>query len=159
MEAQWSGVLRSNNYFNERPTTKDYVKLAKPMRLDEFSIKFPAFPWLKPITPFKNWKLGGNPTSDLEWLSSYNAVKHNREREFHRATLKHAFEALAACYVMLVAQFGVSFRGPLHPSRLSFFELVARPRWSLEEVYLRPNAYALEGAASNEWMPTDFGFA
>jgi hypothetical protein len=158
VEAQWSAVLKANSYPVQRLSTNDYVKLAKPMRLNEYSIRFPLFPWLEPVIPFENWRMGGNPTSDLEWLVSYNKVKHNREEEFERATLKHAFEALAACYVMLVAQFGASFRGPFHHSQLSFFELASQPRWPLSEVYSHPNAYALKGTPSNDWMPTNFCF-
>ena len=140
-------------------TTNDYVKLAAPMKLSEYSIRFPSFPWLKPLTPFENWKVGGSPTSDLDWFFSYNKVKHDREREFDKATLINVFKAIAACYVMIVAQFGGHHRGAHHPSHLSFFELSQRPSWPLAEVYSRPNAYALDKImATHKWTSKNFKF-
>ena len=158
VEAQWSGILRANSYDKNNMNTNQYVKLAEPMRLREFEVRFPMFPWLQPIKPFSVWGITGKPTSELPWYTAYNAVKHNRELEFNCATLEHAFQAAAACYIMLIAQFGVSFRGPYDHSDLNFFELAARPVWPLEDVCLMPNAYPISGNANTDWRAVEYPF-
>ena len=75
-------------------------------------------------------------SESLTWYSAYNGVKHNRDREFARATLDSAFAAIAACVVLLVAQFGRLAFTP----ELSRFVAVEDPDWPLEEMYLAPQA-------------------
>jgi hypothetical protein len=72
----------------------EYVVLRDAMKLDEYAITFPAYPWLEAIVPFKGWGSTTKPSRDLPWYDAYNAVKHNREKEFERATLQHAFSAV-----------------------------------------------------------------
>ncbi len=69
------------------------------MRLNEYAIDFPFYPWLDAIVPFKGWSASA-PTKSLRWYDAHNAVKHDREREFARGTLGHAFEAVAGCVVI-----------------------------------------------------------
>jgi hypothetical protein len=63
-------------------------------------------------------------------------VKHDRESNFHRATLLNAVTAVAAAYVLLWAQFGKAdqraFLG------LGEFKAEALPSFSAGERYVRP---------------------
>jgi hypothetical protein len=71
------------------------VNLKAAMRLDEYGVEFPSYPRLPPISPFAGWGSSDKPTQALAWYDAYNAVKHNREAEFERATLGHAFVGLS----------------------------------------------------------------
>src|SRR3984957_18024538 len=100
VESHWRGVLVANGVkghgVNEdRFTTNQYVNLNAAMRLDEYAVEFPSYPWLPSVRPFAGWGSSGKPTQDLAWYDAYNAVKHNRESEFARATLGHAFVGLS----------------------------------------------------------------
>ena len=106
VESHWRGVLVANGVKKERFNTHDYVALQPAMRLGEYAVAFPQHPWLAPLSPFQGWGSSNRPTADLQWYDAYNAVKHDREENFSRATLRHAFEAVTACAIMMVAQFG-----------------------------------------------------
>ena len=64
------------------------------MRLDAYAASFPSYPRLKPVSPFLGWGTSGKPSQELDWYDAYNATKHNRENEFGRSTLEHAFAAV-----------------------------------------------------------------
>ena len=66
--------------------------------------------------------------------AAYNEVKHDREVNFKRATLRHAIEAVAACVVMLAAQFGLEALKRNELRRL--FEFVHRPECGPEGLVL-----------------------
>jgi len=55
VEAQWKNILVAND--QKAGNRGDYVKLSLPMKLQEYSVELPWYPWLKPIAPFKNWVL------------------------------------------------------------------------------------------------------
>lgn len=135
VEAHCRGVLVANGAHRKVFKTSDYVLLADIMGLREYVVRFPAFPRLEPIRPFAGWGLGDHPTKDLPWYDAYNAVKHDRETQFERANLGHAFDAMAACAVMLHAQYGPNGLG--YKSDLSaFFHFVERPNWPFSEYYM-----------------------
>lgn len=138
VEAHWRGVLLANGIKKEKMDTRDYVKLAPAMRLSEYAISFPFYPWLEPIKPFESWGTTGQPTKEINWYDDYHAVKHDREQNFARATVSNAFNAVAACAVMMCAQFG-SHDGFGHHSELRyFFELTVAPNWPPSDVYIFP---------------------
>lgn len=151
VESHWRGVLVANGVTKDRLTTTDYVTLCPAMRLAEYAVNFPNYPWLPPVKPFEGWGSTASPTRDLKWYDAYNAVKHNRESEFTRGTLRHAFEAVTACAIMIAAQFG-------HPHGLgqrtelqAFFHFSSVPAWPLADVYIFP--YGEEVAA---WSAVNF---
>lgn len=150
-EAHWRGVLRANGVMRVRLTTADYVRLLPAMKLDEYSVAFPSYPWLEAIQPYKGWGASGKATPGLKWYAAYNAIKHDREGEFERSTLRHAFEALSACVVMMAAQFGPLAGSYPAPEPLSFFRLSAVPNWPLSDRYIPP----YDGAP---WTPVNFPF-
>jgi hypothetical protein len=105
VETHWRGILVANNFIKGQYSTNHYVLLQDAMWLGDYAIEFPYFPWLAPVRPFEGWGASGKPTQELGWYAAYNAVKHNREHEFSRATLRNVFEAVSACVIMMVAQF------------------------------------------------------
>lgn len=139
VEAQWRGVLKASGYDKGRGnwSTKHYMRLEPAMRLCEYVVAFPAFPWLEPITPFADWQSPDGSSAALPWYSAYNGVKHNREGEFERGTLRSAFEAVSACLVLLCAQFGTDsiLRAP---SELDEFYHVESPAWPATDIYYPP---------------------
>jgi len=135
VEAMWRGVLVANGSTAKQPTTKDYWKLLKVLRLDEYAVAYPDYPWLAPVQPFAGWARDKS-TASLAWYAAYNGVKHDREREFARATLENAFAAVTACAIMAAAQFSINgFFGRLG-ELASFFSFVRLPRWEIGESYV-----------------------
>lgn len=131
VEMHWRGVLTANGRPDGRFTTNDYVKLVEPLGLRDYCVHFHPYPEMEPITPFARWN-ASNPTGSLEWYAAYHSVKHDREGEFDRATLGHAFSAVAACLTLMVAQFGDDALG----SELASVVGIDTPDWPLEDNYL-----------------------
>jgi hypothetical protein len=136
VETHWRGILVANNFIKPQYNTHHYVLLQTAMRLGDYSIEFPSFPWLTRFRPFKGWGTSGKPTQELGWYAAYNAVKHNREHEFTRATLRNVFEAVSACVIVMVAQFGSMVGLGRNTELSSYFHLSSSPVWPLSHVYL-----------------------
>jgi hypothetical protein len=132
VEAHWKGILNANG-LTEARNTNDYVKLLHAMKLDQYAVGMPFYPWLEPIKPFAAWS-SANPTESLAWYDGYNAVKHDRETQFKQAKLIYAIEAVCACAVITFAQFGNEASHDSRQIRV-FFRLVEAPKWELTEVY------------------------
>jgi hypothetical protein len=154
VENHWRGVLVANGAQKDRFTTLDYVALRTPMRLDDYSIAYPSYPWLEPFKPFDGWGTTPNPTKDLKWYDSYNAVKHSREENFDQGTLKHAFEAVSACAIMIAAQFGVQAKLDKTPELSSFLQFSSTPPWAISQVYIHPY-----DVANGAWRSVPFAFS
>ncbi len=153
VESSCKAVLKANTYPtppNDRWSTRDYVKAAVPMRLREWEIGLRYHPDFPPFKPFETWS-ATNPTTSLSWYDAYNAVKHDREDNFKRATLQNAIVATGAAYLMVVAQFG-QFSHPLADTGETFC-LRAEPTWPLSEYYVPP---AVQAGAS--WTPISYNF-
>jgi hypothetical protein len=130
-EMHWRGILTANGSSASKFNTNEYIKLADPLRLLDYAITFRDFPDLQSIRPFAGWSKA-DPTKTLGWYDAHNGVKHNRESEFERGTLRHAFESVSACIALLVAQFG-----PVALSaELSSFVGLEVPNWPIGEMYL-----------------------
>lgn len=108
VEMLLKGVLLNNGVPAGRLNIKHYAHASAPLKLPEYELSFRAFPWLPAFRPFGTFGTGADQTHSLDWYQAYNGVKHNREGEFASATLGHAFSALAACVILLVAQFGLN---------------------------------------------------
>jgi hypothetical protein len=130
-EMHWRGILSVNNASIQQFNSNEYVKLVGPLRLHDYRVMFHDFPDLGPVSPFAGWTKT-DPTKSLAWYDAYNGVKHNREVEFYRGTLRRAFEAVSACVAMLVAQFGPT---ALNTELSGFVELQV-PTWPIGDMYL-----------------------
>lgn len=149
VEAQWKRVLEANGVKGVH--TPDYVKLSAPMKLPEFVVDFPWYPWLDPIKPFENWGSGPCPTKTLVWYAAYNDVKHDREKKFAESALINAFRAISGCFVMLCAQYGWSFARRGESAQNEFLRLIAAPKWEPGQVYVPP-------FHSGRWSPKLYAF-
>lgn len=130
-EMHWRGILVKNGSQAQRLNNNEYVKLVGPLKLTDYEVTFRDFPLLRPIRPFAGWSRA-EPTRSLGWYDAYHGVKHNREAEFERGTLLHAFEAISACIALLVAQFGSVALNV----ELSSLVTLRLPSWPIEEMYL-----------------------
>lgn len=138
IESMWRAVLRENSTkYNEsyRFTTNDYVLLKRPLRLNEWSLSMCDYPELGEFSPFSDWSKT-NPTKSLWWYDAYNAVKHDREEEFRRATLENLINAMAALHILTIAQWGPRVYGVFQQGK-SPFALRSIPSF-VDEIYL-PN--------------------
>jgi len=152
VESSWRAVLAANSYPAGRWSTHDYVKLLGPMKLDQYVVRLASHPGYGDIVPFAGWD-SSNATRSLDWYDAYNATKHNREEELHRATLGAAIHALAAVHVMTVAQFGFEDveRGHFHADEFNFERT---PTW-FPDAYIRPlllpDQPLMEGGRCVDW--------
>lgn len=64
VESHWRGILFDNGIIKDKYSTIDYVLLKEELRLDEYSVSFPTYPWLEPLRPFENWNKD-RPTGSL----------------------------------------------------------------------------------------------
>ena len=134
VESHWKAILRENNQLPSRASTRDYVKLLTPLKLDEYSISLPLYPGIPVISPFSKWN-NTNPTQSLDWYDAYNKTKHDRETDFNQATLLNTITAITACAIMVLAQFGK--RNSWDDYLGEFFQLHQIPKWLPEEMYMR----------------------
>jgi len=142
VEMHWRGILTANRSATSQFNSDEYVKLVEPLKLTDYAIEFREIPDLVPIRPFAGWS-NQSPTKSLEWFDAYHGVKHNREIEFKRGTLRHAFEVVSACIALLVAQFGPA---AALSAELSSLVGLTLPNWALGEMYFHR-------MGSTEWTP------
>lgn len=109
VESSWSAVLKENEYSTSgQLTTRDYVKLLKPMLLDCYELSLQSYPRFPSFKPFAYWD-ATNSTQSLEWYDAYNKTKHDREDNLRLATLYNTIQAVGATVIMFHAQFGFNF--------------------------------------------------
>jgi len=147
VEAQWKGILRTNGYAQQVLTTKDYVKLLGPLRLDAYSLRMFRYRDNAEISPFANWD-ATNPTQSLPWYAAYNAAKHDREISASQATLAHAISAVAAVCTLLAAQYGNRY---VRPAERPFFGITRLPHWHARERTYSP-------AKFSDWKCIQYAF-
>lgn len=133
VEMHFRSVLTANGVDASRSQTGDFIKLASPMRLRDYSVRFLKYPDIPLLTPFVGWK-AQCPTQSLTWYDAYNGVKHNRDVEFERASLGNALHAVAACAILLVSQFGEDGVS----EELRRFLAIDLPAWPVADMYVAP---------------------
>jgi len=133
VESHWRSILKANKVNIRNYSTSDYLLLKDAMKLGDYSITFNLYPWLPPLAPFENWGISGSPTKDIPWYDAYNAVKHHREENFARGTLEATLNAVAACAIMVCAQFGND--NPIR-SMNGLIGLRKAPTWYFPEFYI-----------------------
>jgi hypothetical protein len=137
VEAQLKGILTANGYDTSKMCkTSDYVKLKEILKLNEYKVNLSHFPEVDPISPFKDWDIT-KPTSSLFWYDNYNAVKHDREGNFHKANLSSVINAICAVAILLYAQYGDNI--PNWKELVgNYFEKVDEPKWQFLDHYFPP---------------------
>jgi hypothetical protein len=170
VESACRAVLRANGYAptgkqgKPRPihswNVNDYVRLVRPLHLDEWHVALVGYPDLNHSRPFEGW----SPQHvKLPWYDAYNATKHNREDHLNQATLQHMIDAMAAVFVIICAQFGrwmpgaeedfLSLSDSLSVQRNQDFTIAALPRFELSEHYVPDE---LVGGRGWKILPYDF---
>ena len=145
-ETNCKRILESNGYSRRKNlNTKDYFKIHKSSKLGDYAIFMTVwFPKKKLLKPFQAWADGN---SSLSWYQSYNLVKHDRNREFPKASLENVLMAVAALYIILFSQFVfvIDRHLSVHVDLVNYEECtisqpghifeVMPPRWSEDEIY------------------------
>ncbi|NWD99670.1 MULTISPECIES: hypothetical protein [Pseudomonas] len=136
IEANWKPIYDLNYPSKQvtRHTTKDYFLLKAPLRLGSYKARLKDYPHCS-FSPYVSWD-GTAPTSSLTWYDAYNAVKHDRESNFHRSTLEHVLNACAALHILQVTQWGPSLFDVMDSPRYSIFEVTEFPNVPISEVYV-----------------------
>ncbi|MGR3562957.1 MAG: hypothetical protein ACU0FH_16800 [Heliomarina sp.] len=133
-ENQMRGILRANGIDKPRYKTSDFARLLEVMRLAEYSVIFTEMPWLGEFSPFADWSADA-PTQSLTWYDDYNAAKHDRTNNIHRARLEAVFNALAGLWVLMTAQHGANAWRTNSGSERTF-TCTFCPRWRYSDVYV-----------------------
>lgn len=138
VETGWRGVLLENGYIAKgQLNTTDYVKLLPVLRLQDWKVVLKDYPDVGDLSPFDGWAATA-PTQSLSWYDAYNAVKHDREASFHRATFKHLLDAAAALHIMQAAQWGPEIFSQMHDNRFSPFWITHIPTIRAADIYMAP---------------------
>jgi hypothetical protein len=102
VETNFKAILDENGYKKNKTTINDYKSINKTHLLSSYEVKIPY--WKgdgSKIRPFECWK----DESKLEWYQLYNDLKHNRQKEFEKATLGNLVKAICGLVVVLSSQF------------------------------------------------------
>ena len=140
VESAWISILKSNGANISKQlfwSTKDYIKLLQPLRLNEWGVNLSSQPNYPIISPFKYWYIK-SPTKSLLWYNAYNSVKHGRESSLEEAMLSHVLYACAAAFIMTIAQFGKDHLAEGQIFHPDIFKIVNEPKWNPEECYVPP---------------------
>jgi hypothetical protein len=81
----------------------------------------------------------------LSWYDAYNAAKHDRKTNRHRANLQSVIEAIGAACILLVAQFGdraVEIRAVL--DHIAGFTFETQPEWKSDQLYFPADEVGFE---------------
>lgn len=105
-ETNCKGTLKANGYSKPESdwNIKDYFKISRVARLNEYSLTFER--WASPhdFKPFVEWNPSRRET--LSWYDVYNDVKHDRYGNFKKAKLECLMNALAGLICIMHAQYG-----------------------------------------------------
>lgn len=137
VEASWRGVIVANSSVikSSAYTTRDYVKLVPLLHLEEWSVRLKWYSDYETIWPFRGWN-PDRPTKSLPWYDAYNAVKHDREGNFSRASLQHLLAAMAAVHVLQAAQWGPDIYSEVFQCDFSPFRTLGRPAIDVADMYV-----------------------
>jgi len=110
VEANFKAILNDNDFFkeDEMKINNAYYKVNKTHRLSDYEIEIVN--WIdkdnqytsKKIIPFGHWK---NNCKPLFWYQAYNKSKHDRNKNFHKASLLSLIFAVSALTVLITSQF------------------------------------------------------
>jgi len=140
-EANCKGILQANRYHKkEHLDIRDYARLNKIMKLDQYEVSVHFWRAENKIKPFEEW----STSSRLKWYQDYNRVKHNRFKNFSQASLGSLFNGICCLVVILAAQFPTR-AGHIYDGFIIDMEendeirvkdfLITFPKWNEDELY------------------------
>ena len=90
--------------FGKNNRMQDYIEILKFVDLTKYKISLVGYAKPYKCCPFENWNKD-KATQSLPWYDAYNKIKHNREENFHFATLENCINAIAANLIMFAVRF------------------------------------------------------
>lgn len=154
VEANFKAILYSNNFTKKKTNIQDYRKIDVTHHLSSFLVVLPMWNGESPVfQPFKAWHQyrgleAKNGEAQLNWYSTYNKSKHDRQQDFKEANLGVLIEAVAGLLVLVSSQFkdvtfdagsnGLLIEENYHPYESSIGELfrIKYPDdWDDDEIY------------------------
>ncbi len=127
-------ILENNHCpsINKSYTTKDYIKLLEPLKLNDYRIGFHRF-GNSSYSPFWRWEKK-KPSDSIWWYKAYNEIKHDRETKYKFANLGTAINAVMAFAIVLIAQYG--YRNKLWDEHVGkILRIDKEPHWELKDFY------------------------
>lgn len=108
IEANFKSIFKANQYGKYEQggslnIRNDFYKIEKSHFLSYYTITYPH--WIgdkNQFKPFNNWK----EHHKLEWYQAYNAIKHDKVKNFEKANLLNLLNAFSALLVVLTSQYG-----------------------------------------------------
>lgn len=148
LEANLRAIYNANSSRapSSRLTTTEYVRLRDPLKLPEWEVRLIDHGPVGSLSPFEQWS-DGQPTRSLAWYDAYNAVKHDRESAFERATLETVLKAGAALHILLSAEWGPGVFSRFEENYTSCFYCTKTPSWTEGDFYAPP----FDHGANEEW--------
>ena len=94
--------------FGKNERMKDYIEILKYVDLTKYKISLVGYANPYKCSPFENWN-ADKPAKSLSWYEAYNKLKHDREKNFHLATLENCINAIAANLIMFAVRYSAKF--------------------------------------------------
>jgi len=84
----------------------DYFKIHQASKLGDYKINLLLWhPTPKTFQPFQEWAGEAEGSHPLSWYQAYNAVKHDRNKNFGDASLKNVLTAISGLKAIIFSQF------------------------------------------------------
>ena len=90
--------------FGKNKNTEDYSKILKYVNLAKHKMSLVGYTNPHKCCPFEKWNTVQS-TKSLPWYEAYNQVKHDKEKNFHQATLENCINAIAANVIMFAIRY------------------------------------------------------
>ena len=90
--------------FGKNDSMKDYVKLTEYIDLTRYKLSLVGYTNPYKCCPFENWSKE-EPSKSISWYDAYNKLKHNRDKNFHLATLENCINAIAANIILFAVRY------------------------------------------------------
>jgi hypothetical protein len=127
----------------EKTNIDDYCKRIAPVysKFCDFEIEIPQYS-LPNLKPWENWRPGSqNSPGSPFWWRAYNDVKHDMDKNFAKANLENALNAVAGLMVMTLY-----YHNKVHPQHLTAFDITQSPK------IMFPKWYGNFQGGSSSWV-------
>lgn len=103
IEANLKAISFENNYKRKGNwSMKDYKKIELSHKLSEYYVRIPYWHGEKGVwKPFSAWGERASPS----WYDAYNSAKHDRLKEFHKASFENVVQAICGLVALMSSQF------------------------------------------------------
>ncbi len=105
-EASSKAILESNSYTKPNNwNITDYYKINQAAKLSDYEVYIPIWNGnkFKNFKPLEEWSTGHT----LQWYKDYNLAKHDRTKNFEKASLENVVCAVASVFCIVFSQFNI----------------------------------------------------